>query len=127
MMKSIDRLFQYFDYKGIKPTRFEKEYGLSNGYLTQQLKRNADIGESILIKIINNCQDINPGWLLTGEGEMLKQIQQEQAPGQPHSEEYWKELIASQQRTIESQSRIIEQQSRSIQSFLARAGSTEAV
>jgi len=72
-MKIIDRLYQYFDFKGIKPTAFEKKIGLSNGYLGLQRKRNADIGESILIKIIDYCLDINPIWLITGNGEMLKQ------------------------------------------------------
>ena len=38
-MKAIERLYQYLDYKGVKPTRFEKEIGLSNGYLGTQLKR----------------------------------------------------------------------------------------
>jgi SMC interacting uncharacterized protein involved in chromosome segregation len=40
--------------------------------LGKQLKRNADLGESILNKIIENCPEINPEWLLTGKGEMLK-------------------------------------------------------
>jgi hypothetical protein len=71
-MKAIERLYKYIDYKGNKPTRFEKELGLSNGYLGTQLKRNADLGESVLNKIVDYCLDINPEWLLTGEGEMLK-------------------------------------------------------
>lgn len=71
-MKIIDRVFQYIEYKGIKPIPFEKEIGLSNGYLGKQQKRNADLGESIILKIIENCLEINPYWLLTGQGEMLK-------------------------------------------------------
>ena len=38
-------------------------------YLTS--KRNADLGESIILKIVENCPEINPYWLLTGNGEML--------------------------------------------------------
>ena len=71
-MKAIERLYKYIDYRGSKPTRFEKELGLSNGYLGTQLKRKADLGESVLNKIIDYCLDINPEWLLTGKGEMLK-------------------------------------------------------
>jgi hypothetical protein len=71
-MKAIERLHRYIDYKGSKPTRFEKELGLSNGYLGTQLKRNADLGESILNKVVDYCLDISPEWLLTGNGEMLK-------------------------------------------------------
>ena len=71
-MKAIERFYQYLDTKNIKPTRFEKEIGLSNGYLGTQLKRNADLGEGVMIKIIDNCLELNPEWLLTGKGEMLK-------------------------------------------------------
>lgn len=71
-MKAIERLYQYFDQKGIKPTAFEKEIGLSNGYLSVQKKRCADMGEGILNRIIDYCQDLNPTWLLIGKEEMFK-------------------------------------------------------
>jgi len=71
-MKAIDRLFEYIESKGIRHTRFEKELGLSNGYLKTQQKRGADLGESVLLKIIDYCLDINPIWLLTGKEEMIK-------------------------------------------------------
>jgi hypothetical protein len=71
-MKAIERIYQYLEYKGLKPTVFEKEIGLSSGYLSVQKKRNADIGETIVNKINDNCHDINITWLLTGEGGMLK-------------------------------------------------------
>lgn len=70
-MKIINRIYQYIDYRGIKPTRFEKQLGLSNGYLGTQLKRNADLGESVINKIIDNCLDLNSEWLITGRGNML--------------------------------------------------------
>lgn len=70
-MKIIDRLYQFLDYKGVKPTNFEKEIGLSNGYLSVQKKRSADVGEGVIIKIIENCRDISLSWLITGEGDML--------------------------------------------------------
>ncbi|MEI6143115.1 MAG: hypothetical protein WCP85_27810 [Mariniphaga sp.] len=70
-MKAINRLFEYFEFKHIKPTRFEKDYGLSNGYLGVQLKREADIGSSILETIIKNCSDLDIIWLITGSGNML--------------------------------------------------------
>lgn len=126
-MKKIDRFDKYMLYKGLNDNKVTNELSLSIGLIGKSRKGTRDLSNSVIEKILNFYTDLSPAWLLTGEGEMLKQIQQEQAPGQPRSEEYWKELIASQQRTIESQSRIIEQQSRSIQSFLARAGSTEAV
>ena len=71
-MKAINRVIQYIDNKGINNSLFEKKCGLSNGYLGTQLKRNADLGEGVLNKILDNCLDISPEWLLTGRGKMLK-------------------------------------------------------
>lgn len=70
--KPIERLFEYFDYKGIKPTRLEKQLGVSNGYFGTQKRRKADLGSSVIEKIIDYCLDLDPVWLLTGRGQMLK-------------------------------------------------------
>ena len=72
-MKAIERLYEYIDSKGYRPTNFEKEIGLSSGYLSIQKKRNADIGETVVNKINDYCQDINIEWLLTGQGSMLRE------------------------------------------------------
>jgi phage repressor protein C with HTH and peptisase S24 domain len=71
-MKSIERVFQYLDYKGLKHTRAEKDWGLSNGYLGAQLKRKSDLGEGVIKKIIDNCLDMSLEWLLFGNGDMIK-------------------------------------------------------
>ena len=73
-MKAIERVYQFIDFKGVKAVPFEKQIGLSNGYLGKQLSRNADLGEGVLIKIIENCPEINPEWLLTGKKPMLKNL-----------------------------------------------------
>lgn len=78
-MKAIDRLKQYIDLKEYSNSSFEKENSLSNGYIGTQLRRNADLGESVFVKILDNCLDLNPEWLLTGNGEMLKTKSEENA------------------------------------------------
>ena len=62
----------YLKEKGVPHTRFEKEIGLSNGYLKTQEKRSSDLGEGIITKIIDNCLDMNIEWLITGRGPMFK-------------------------------------------------------
>lgn len=74
-MKAIERLYKYLDFKGVKPVRFEKTIGLSNGYLGKQLKRKGGLGEDIINTIVNNCSDLNIEWLITGGGTMLKDTQ----------------------------------------------------
>lgn len=71
-MKAIERVYQYIAKKGIKVVEFERISSLSNGYLAKMKQRNGDLGESILISILENSPDISPTWLLTGEGSMLR-------------------------------------------------------
>lgn len=73
-MKAIERFYTYLKLNSIKPTRFEKDFGLSNGYLGTQFRRKGNLGEDVLNIIIDNCLDLNPEWLLSGRGTMLKKI-----------------------------------------------------
>lgn len=79
-MKAIDRLYIYLAEYNLKPTVIEKAIGLSNGYLSAQKKRNADMGEGIINKVIDYCQELNPEWLLTGQGSMLRSKQNQTTP-----------------------------------------------
>ena len=67
-MSIQERILQYIDLKKITPYKFCKDLGLSMGYLD---KRGA-IGTDKYLKIIECFTDINPEWLLNGDGEMLK-------------------------------------------------------
>jgi hypothetical protein len=71
-MNTIDRIFQYLDFKGYKYAPTEKILGLSNGYLGKMRARGASIGSEVVEKIVQSYRDINPEWLLTGDGEMLR-------------------------------------------------------
>lgn len=66
----VDRIFQIIDYKGITKTNFYREVGLSNGFLDKV----KDVGASKLELILKKYSEINPEWLITGNGEMLKNI-----------------------------------------------------
>lgn len=112
-MKAIERLIQYIDYKGFSNRSFEIQIGLSNGYIGTQLKRNADLGESILNKILDNCLDINPIWLISGKGEMLRQKEAPIVPIVNEKDSYIIELqkdkIRSLEKELQNQRQEIEQ------------------
>lgn len=64
----IERIFQIIEYKGITKNKFYKETELSNGFLDKV----KDIGVSKLEKIVGAYPEINPEWLISGKGSMLR-------------------------------------------------------
>lgn len=64
-----NRLFEYIKYKGISARSFSVECGFSPNYATNISK---GIPEDKMNIISVHYPDLNPAWLMTGEGEMLK-------------------------------------------------------
>lgn len=83
-MNTRERLKLYLSSIGISEGNFEKEAGLSTGFVSK-------VGDSIrmksLEKILSKFPDLNTSWLLTGEGSMLKSstAQKEVKAMQPES------------------------------------------
>lgn len=63
-----DRILQLIEYENITKNKFYIKTGLSNGFLDKV----KDIGVSKVEKILKAFPSVNPIWLLTGEGSMLK-------------------------------------------------------
>lgn len=66
-----DRILQYLKIKNISKPQFYSGLGIKRGLLDAD-KMNATVTDVIIAKIIVAYTDINPVWLLTGEGAMLK-------------------------------------------------------
>lgn len=71
-MKPIERIAMYLQFRTISPHAFEKKIELSNGYFSKQLRHLGSVGSDILIKIHLAYPDLDILWILTGEGQMLK-------------------------------------------------------
>lgn len=68
----MKHLLQYIDFKGISVFKFEQSIGVRST-IDKAIKSNSNLRSDILSKIIEVYTDLNPDWLLTGKGEMLRQ------------------------------------------------------
>ena len=74
-MNVRDRMQEYLDYKGITPYRLEKDLGKTKGYWGKTKNPTAEF----ITLFVARYNDISESWLLTGEGEMLKDMRQTDA------------------------------------------------
>lgn len=73
-------ILKYLDFKGISEYKLYKETGISRGILRQ----NNGMSEENTARFLDYCPEINPEWLLTGKGEMLKSEKTEQPVAQDY-------------------------------------------
>lgn len=66
----IDRLKYFIDYKSLSVRSFSKNVGISHSLLSNTKA----IGSDKLESILSIYSEINPTWLLTGNGEMLENL-----------------------------------------------------
>lgn len=64
----VDRIKQIIEYKGISARQFCLKIGVANGFLDKV----KDVGSEKVAKILCAFPEINPEWLLMGEGSMLR-------------------------------------------------------
>lgn len=70
MCKTVkERLAAFIEFKGLSKNKFEQMCGLSRRYASNISR---SIQPDKIEKISLAFPDLNTGWLLTGEGEMLK-------------------------------------------------------
>lgn len=63
-----DRITAFIKHIGISTAGFEKEVGISNGYLRSLRHRPS---ERVIKLILSRYPELNKTWLLCGEGEMI--------------------------------------------------------
>lgn len=72
-MSSISHRIQTaIQHKGMSIRAFEANAGITQGVLSNAIKKNSDISSINLSKIIDTYEEFDARWLLTGEGEMIK-------------------------------------------------------
>ncbi len=66
------RILQYLDCKGIDKRVFFTQTGIKRGLLDAD-KLQSSVSDISIAKILATFPDINPDWLLTGQGSMLRE------------------------------------------------------
>lgn len=69
-----ERFLQFIEYKKISKRAFQLSIGVSNSYI-QNISNG--IGADVLNRITQVYPELNTEWLLTGEGNMLKNLERE--------------------------------------------------
>lgn len=69
-----DRLKIYMDFKGLNAHTLTIDAGLSNGMIGKAIKTKTGLHSDSIEKILNTYPDLSPEWLLTGKGEMIRDL-----------------------------------------------------
>lgn len=94
----LQRISKISEYECVTIGKIEQKIGASKGVLYKAIQKNTDIQSKWLLLIVENYPQISPDWLLTGKGEMLRDIaskddyRQKKEPLQCNCNEKIKEL-----------------------------------
>lgn len=70
-MEINQRIASLIDKLGYNKSTFAQKIGVSQPIVTHITTGRNNPGLEVIQKILSNCQDVNPDWLLLGRGEMI--------------------------------------------------------
>ena len=97
------RVLEYAENKGFSKRRIYSDTGLSNGVLD---KPNG-LSEDGMEKIISTYPDINPEWLLTGRGSMLREQEEVTHSAEKVMPSERDELLEERLRSLERENELL--------------------
>ena len=90
----VERIKQIIEYYGINTRQFEQKIFASSGQIYKYLSRGSGLNSDTLVKILENCPEISPDWLLLKKGKMLRENCQK-TPVKPYSTDENETMMAA--------------------------------
>lgn len=104
----FDRIQYIIDREGLNISSFSKEIGVVDQTVRNILKkRGSKPGFDVLSKIIQRFTWVDARWLMTGIQQETKETNKIIAESAGFDESFYKQMVFSQQKTIENLSEII--------------------
>lgn len=97
--KIKNRILQYIEIENIKKEYFFKKTGISASNF-KGIGLKSDIGGDKIVKILTEFPDINPEWILTGQGTMLRSNKACIAESPNERISFYKELLDVKENKI---------------------------
>jgi len=115
MQTTKDRLLLFLKELEMGQKKFETMVGLSNGYVN---KLKASPSVEVLRKIVGAFPQLNSDWLMTGEGEMLRPIIQQNIGDVKNSQLKEVNVVKGDPNAYETLLRIVEASQKTTEGFL---------
>lgn len=108
ILNMIERIKEFIENQGISVRSFEQRISASNGLIRKAIANNTDIQSKWITNIVENYPQISPDWLLTGQGNMLRNTEHftallDNQPSNPDIITLLKEQVKEQQTKITEQ------------------------
>ena len=100
------RLKEFIDYQRINAKDFERKNNFTNGLISRIIRQDGNMNTKHLQVIGENHPDLNMNWLLNGDGEMLKENENNESEEinkkMQEDIEFYRETIKTLRKAVDS-------------------------
>lgn len=121
MSQIVNRLGSFIKFKNLSIRKFEGTVGMTYGALSRAIQKDTDIQSEWLEAIIENNPDLNPDWLLTGSGDMIRSsVYQITGSNSQPDGSHFQELLKAKEDEIEVLKQLVEAKQQLIDQMLGK-------